>query len=202
MSMNHNTKLVAIDDKSIFDDKTSNNIYISLSENWKIATIDPNCNTNYMMNDSSGHFTDLHVLKNTKLNNLCSMDQMSIMLSELHNKYQDEYSTNTNFDACKYKSLQFCNNETNCSYDIYSRQNFDGSPLGSDYMCLLSGTQVPDDPGASGDPCDPFPSPGDIGYDMCTCRNYTDRDNCNQGQTANGVKCEYNDLTNTCGVKS
>ena len=195
MSMNHNTKLVSIDDKSIFDNKTSNNIYISLSENWKIATINPICNTNYSMNDSSQHFKNLHVLKNTKLNNLCSMDQMDINLTELHNKYQYDYSTNTNFNACKYKSLQFCNNETNCSYSIYSRQNFDGIPLGSDYMCLPTGTQMYDEPGGSGqDRCsDILRDPDNPGYDQCMCAIYYTEDSCNANQD-----CEWETAMQRC----
>ena len=174
-------------------DQTDFNIDISLSENWNSNSIDPNCNTMMM---SSGHYIDLNILKNSKLNTICPLDDDPYVdIYSLHTIYEDENKSNTNFDTCKYKSLEFCNNETNCNYELFSRSG------GSDYMCIPSSIT---NFGSSGTPnCDTILSdPSNPGYDACACANYTDRSNCNQGEARPGVKCEYDDMTQTCGLRA
>ena len=144
LSLTHSNKIFSIDNNSIFNDKTDFNIDISLSENWNSNITDPNCNTMMM---SSGHYTNLNMLKNSKLNTICPVDDDPYVdIYSLHTIYEDENKSNTNFDTCKYKSLEFCNNETNCNYELFSRSG------GSDYMCIPSNITNFGSSGSSGTP--------------------------------------------------
>ena len=191
--MNHSTKVFSIDNNNIFNDASTPEIVISLYENWNHSMVNPNCNS---YDSGNTYYRDLNMLKNSKLNNICPIDDMqdyNYNKDELHRKYESEYGSNTNFNSCKYKSLEFCNNETNCNYELYSRSDSSEYYIGSDYMCIPKGSS-----GSSNfDPDDPN-SPG---YQQYMCSFYSTKDNCNDNPDCSWNQREYPDQS-TCDASA